>query len=422
MKRFILPISIIAVLVTACNQPTSLNSSGPKLTFLNISNGQTLSGVVQRSPGVTVVGGTPAQIKLDVLRADGSVDWTRDENGVPACITGDTNGICNPFTSTQRPDGDYAVRATMTLADGQVISDRVSFRINNSGTTSPAPPPPPSPPPAPGTKPNWDAVNSWGIQYHGFTSNSLTAIDGLDLNVVVLGRFDSVGKEWTSPDITKLAQKKWVFSYVAVGQAQTIEWYWQSGWGVGNPSWLISTSEYGGTYNVAYWEAAWQSVVFDSIDRIIADGFDGAFLDQSDPFWNNSFPKGSTPISTFVQRSKDLVCNIYNHAQAKKPGFKIFVNGGANQYDTFGSSYSNCLDATAGEHLWYLGTGRPDSSGYPAYTIPVLQRLAQSGKKVFTFDYTSNSSEISTVLTTSKSKGFIPTVTDAGISTTPIVY
>ena len=242
----------------------------------------------------------------------------------------------------------------------------------------------------------------------------------MNIDVAVVGRFDSSGREWQNADIPKLAQKKWMFSYIAVGQAQNYETYWQSGWAVGNPSWILAASPtYGGTYEVAYWDGGWQNVVFQTIDRIINSGFDGIFLDQSDPFWNNSFPKGSTPISTFIQRSKDLVCNIANYARAKKPGFKIFVNGGGNEYDTFGSAYSNCLDATAGEHLWYLGTGRPETSGYPPYTIPVLQRLAQSGKKVFTFDYTNSQGEINTVLNNSRSKGFIPTITDGGISTLP---
>lgn len=414
MKRSNSLISILAILLaTACNQATTIIPTGPRLSFLNVKNGQTLSGVVQRSPGVTVIGGAPTQIKLEVLQADGSTAWERDEKTVPACITGDTNGICNTFSTTQRPNGDYAVLATVTLADGQIISDRISFHIDN--TTS-------QPPLGSSSKPAWDAVSSWGIQYHGFSSNSVADIDDINLDVVVLGRFDSVGKEWQSANIARLTQKKWVFSYIAVGQAQTIEWYWQTGWSIGNPPWLLSSSEYGGTYNVAYWDAAWQNIVFASIDRIISDGFDGVFLDQSDPYWNDSFPKGGTSTATFMQRSRELVCNIYNHAQSKKPGFKIFVNGGANQYDAFGSSYSNCLDATAGEHLWYLGTGRPDASGYPAYTIPVLQRLAQTGKKVFTFDYTGNASEISTVLNASRSKGFIPTVTDSSISTTPVLY
>jgi cysteinyl-tRNA synthetase, unknown class len=402
--------SLAALLATACNQGTTPTPTGPRLAFLNVSNGQTLSGVVQRSPGVTLMGATTTQVRLEVLRADGSVVTARNDTRVPACVTDDTNGICNAFQTSQYPNGNYTVLATVTLSDGQVISDRVSFKINNGGTTPP------------GTKPAWDAVNSWGIQYHGFTSSSVGEIDNADVDVVVLGRFDSVGKEWQAGDVNKLAKKKWVFSYIAVGQAQTIEWYWQSGWGVGNPSWMLSASEYGGTYNVAYWDAAWQNIVFASIDRIIADGFDGVFLDQSDPYWNNSFPKGSTPISTFSARSRDLVCNIYNHAQSTKPGFKIFVNGGANQYDAFGSSYADCLDATAGEHLWYLGTGKPDTTGYPPYTIPVLQRLAQAGKKVFTFDYTTSTSEINTVLNASRSKGFIPTITDASISTTPKLY
>jgi cysteinyl-tRNA synthetase len=291
----------------------------------------------------------------------------------------------------------------------------------------PTPPPPtptpptPPPPPTPASKPVWSNVRSWGIQYQGFNSSSVNNIDNSAVDVAVLGRFDGSGKEWQSLDITRLAKKKWMFSYIAVGQAQTIETYWQSGWKVGNPAWLLSASPtYGGTYEVAYWDADWQSKVFSVIDRIIANGFDGAFLDQSDPYWNSGFPGGASLQN--MQRSRDLVCNVYKYVQTKKPGFKVFVNGGGNQIDQFGSSYWNCLDATSGEHLWYLGTGRPDTTGYPSWTIPVLQRLVAAGKKVFTFDYTTSTSEINTVLTASRSKGFVPTITDASISTTPKAY
>ena len=262
---------------------------------------------------------------------------------------------------------------------------------------------------------------SWGIQYQGFNASSVNALDAVNIDVSVVGRFDGTGKEWQYADISRLAKKKWMFSYLAVGQAQNIETYWQSWWTVGNPGWLLSASPtYGGTYEVAYWDADWQSKVFGVIDRIIANGFDGAFLDQSDPYWNPGFPGGASTQN--MQRSRDLVCNIYNHAQSVKPGFKIFVNGGGNQVDLFGSSYWNCIDATAGEHMWYNGTGVVGAAGYRDWTVPVLQRLVGAGKKVFTFDYTNNSSEINTVISTSRSKGFIPTVTDGSISTVPKTF
>ena len=410
-------------------------SSTPSLAFINVTEGQSLSGYPQ-SPGVTVQNGTATRVVVSFRKSDGTGGWDNTLSSTPACLI----GVCTTWNTFAVPNGDYYLQATVTLSGGQQLTGKVNFKIANGVTSpppspsptpppppTPTPPPPPSPTPPPppppsGTRAAWNNVASWGIQYQGFNASSVNALDAVNIDVSVVGRFDGTGKEWQYADISRLTKKKWMFSYLAVGQAQNIETYWQSWWTVGNPSWLISTSEYGGTYNVAYWDAAWQAIMFQTIDRIINNGFDGLFLDQSDPYWNNSFPKGSTPISTFSQRSKDLVCNIANYARGKKASFKIFVNGGANQYDSFGSGYADCLDATAGEHLWFLGTGRPDTSGYPPYTIPVLQRLAGAGKKIFTFDYTSNQGEINSVLSNSRSKGFIPTITDGSISTTPKVF
>jgi uncharacterized protein (TIGR01370 family) len=121
-------------------------------------------------------------------------------------------------------------------------------------------------------------------------------------------------------------------------------------------------------------------------------------------------------------RSKELVCNIYNYANSKKPGFKIMVNGGGNQIDLFGADYWKCLDANAAEHLWYKNSGSQESAAYRDYTVPQLQKLVGAGKKVFTFDYTAVQSEINNVLSITRGYGFIPTVTDASISSTPKVY
>ncbi len=456
MVRIVLGGVATLLVLSACNQlqpiikapaapPTAAPPppAAPSLAFLNITEGQSLSGSPQ-APGVTLKNGTATQAVISFRKKDGTGGWDNTLTKVPACLI----GACTIWNTTAVANGDYYMQVAVTLSSGAQLTGKVNFKVVNGSTTpppsptppppsptppppsptpppppspTPPPPPPPSPPPASGTKPAWNNVSSWGIQYHGFNASSVNNIDSAAVDVVVVGRFDGSGKEWQSSDITRLAQKKWMFSYLAVGQAQNIETYWQSWWTVGNPSWLLSASPtYGGTYEVAYWDGNWQAQVFSVIDRIIANGFDGTFLDQSDPYWNPGFPGGAS--SQNMQRSRDLVCNVYNYAQSKKPGFKIFVNGGGNQVDLFGSSYWNCLDATAGEHMWYNGTGVVGSAGYRDWTVPVLQKLVAAGKKVFTFDYTSNSSEINTVLSTSRSKGFIPTVTDGSISTTPRAF
>jgi cysteinyl-tRNA synthetase len=395
----------------------------PQLLFVNITEGKILSGSVA-TPGVRVLNGATLDATLDLRSSSGPTGLRHTAATTPVCIT----GTCGLWDTTQLASGPYSLHASIKMADGSTLEGNLHFTIDNT-TSPPAPPPPPapqSPPPSPPEPPTpgkvaWADVKSWGIQYQKFNAASLEQLDNLAVDVLVLGRFDAIAEEWKSTDINQLKTKKWVFSYISAGQAQNIEWYWQPDWRPGNPSWLLEyTNIWVGTYNVRYSDPQWQSLVFQTIDRAINAGYDGAFFDQPDPYWAPGYPGG--PSQENVIASKDLVCNIWNYVQSRKPGFKVFVNGGTNQIDQFRESYWNCLDATAGEHLWYLNTGVPEPPAYPAYAVPALQRLLPVGKKVFTFDFTADPAEIQYIVRTARSFGFIPTVTDPAISTTPVAY
>ena len=407
--------------LAACNTAPT-----PQLLFVNITEGTTLTGSVA-TPGVRVLNGTALDATLDLRSSSGPTGLKNTATTTPVCIT----GTCGLWDTTQLASGTYSLHASINLANGGTLEGILTFTIDN--TTPPAPPAPPAPPPTPPSPPAppapppppgkvaWANVDSWGIQYQKFNAASLEQLDNLAVDVLVLGRFDAIGEEWKAADINQLKTKKWVFSYISAGQAQNIEWYWQPDWRPGNPPWLLEyTNIWVGTYNVRYSDPQWQSLVFQTIDRAINAGYDGAFFDQPDPYWAGNYPGG--PSQENILASKELVCNIWNYVQSKKPGFKVFVNGGTNQIDQFRAEYWNCLDATAGEHLWYLNTGVPEPPAYPGYAVPTLQRLLPAGKKVFTFDFTSDPAEIRWILQTSRSAGFIPTVTDPAISTTPVAY
>ena len=80
-----------------------------------------------------------------------------------------------------------------------------------------------------------------------------------------------------------------LIAYMSIGEAEDYRDYWQPGWAPGNPSWLTAQNpDWAGNYKVQYWDAQWQALIFGSptayLDRILAAGFDGVYLDIIDAF------------------------------------------------------------------------------------------------------------------------------------------
>jgi cysteinyl-tRNA synthetase, unknown class len=93
----------------------------------------------------------------------------------------------------------------------------------------------------------------------------------------------------TAADIAGLKTKanggsRLVVAYLSIGEAENYRYYWQSGWKDNPPSWLAGENpNWPGNYKVRYWDPAWQAVIYGSadayLDRILAAGYDGAYLD-----------------------------------------------------------------------------------------------------------------------------------------------
>jgi len=76
-----------------------------------------------------------------------------------------------------------------------------------------------------------------------------------------------------------------VVAYLSIGEAEDYRWYWQPTWKPGAPAWLgRENPDWKGNYKVHYWDPAWQAIVMQYLDKIIAQGFDGVYLDLVDAY------------------------------------------------------------------------------------------------------------------------------------------
>ncbi len=83
--------------------------------------------------------------------------------------------------------------------------------------------------------------------------------------------------------------KRIVICYMSIGEAEDYRYYWQSEWNDNPPEWLAGENpDWKGNFKVRYWDKEWQDIIFGSgnayLDKILAAGFDGVYLDIIDAF------------------------------------------------------------------------------------------------------------------------------------------
>ena len=93
-----------------------------------------------------------------------------------------------------------------------------------------------------------------------------------------------------------IASGKIVLAYLSIGEAEAGRFYWDETWTDGGaadpdaPAWLgPSNPDFEDNYKVRYWDVDWQAILMGTseayLDRILAQGFDGVYLDIVDAYY-----------------------------------------------------------------------------------------------------------------------------------------
>ncbi|MBN2090330.1 endo alpha-1,4 polygalactosaminidase [candidate division KSB1 bacterium] len=132
----------------------------------------------------------------------------------------------------------------------------------------------------------------------------LETLQNTNYDLLLIDLFFDIGGQYsmlTSDEINLLKTKanggrRLVIGYMSIGEAEDYRWYWDTRWISTNkklttlaPSWLEAENpDWVGNFKVKYWHEDWKRIILGSngsyLDKIIAAGFDGVYLDIVDGF------------------------------------------------------------------------------------------------------------------------------------------
>jgi cysteinyl-tRNA synthetase len=292
---------------------------------------------------------------------------------------------------------------------------------NPSGGTTGSPagvaetPSPPGSQPAPAIT----ATRSWGTIH-----NWVYWIAGPDLNQVGGSKFDlavidysadgSADREFSAAQIEAVRHagcERRVLAYISIGEAEDYRFYWQSGWKAGQPDWIVGQNvKFPGNFAVKFWEPSWQQIVYQYVDRILAHGFDGLYLDKVDAFADPHAAGHEGDMVDFVKR-------LTSYARARSPlrdDFGVILQNA----EELGSRHPDLATAVTGisrEETYFQATNEPTSEDERSLVEERLGVFRQdtSGHLVLTVDYADQPDKIKAAYERSRAHGFVPYVTSA---------
>ena len=245
---------------------------------------------------------------------------------------------------------------------------------------------------------------------------------------------------------------KLVLAYIDIGEAEDYRTYWQPGWGIGDPEWIVGSDPDGweGNYPVAYWNDEFQGIwlVEDGYMQNIVDiGFDGVYLDWVEAYSDENVIRIAEQDDVdALQEMIWWVGDIAEFGRSRRSDFIIISQNAAElaAYD----EYTDIIDAISQEQVWFDGGADNDPPGdcplprtealvdtdehrnslstvcrrqydqYPDSTLHVsseeyleyLARAQNEGLIIFTVDYALDTENIAWVYETSRLLGFVPFV------------
>jgi cysteinyl-tRNA synthetase len=267
-------------------------------------------------------------------------------------------------------------------------------------------------------------------------SQAVSALAGCDRDWIVVDAAYSGEAEgrWTREDLQTIRAGKpgrRVLAYLSIGEAEDYRGYWQKSWDAdrdgrpdaGAPDFLMPVNpDWAGNYRVRYWRADWQKLILAEVDRISAQGFDGAYLDLVDAFetfefdgkdWINDRPNKETG-HTFRQDMIAWVTAIGERMRRDGPTRLLVPQNGSQLVSD--AAYREMVSAIGLEDVFTNGNRRQKGAEIKS-RVRHIEPLVAASKPVLLIEYPKKQALRDEVIAEAHSHRFVWLLTDRELKT-----
>ena len=293
---------------------------------------------------------------------------------------------------------------------------------------------------------------SWAYQLQNADLEAIAA-SPFDLVVIDYSRTADDAGRYTAGEIARLQKKpdgsrRIVLAYLSIGEAESYRSYWRDHWvepmtvipgtvtnepagrtgrakasqqrpATGRPRvlniptltappWLgLENPQWPANYLVRYWDQAWQDIIFGSkeaeLDRIVASGFDGVYLDRVDAYLAATKRPGAR------DEMIRFVLALAQHARTARPAFLIVPQNAEELLES--PDYIAAIDGIAKEDLFY-GQARTDEDPNPEdqvrQALDHLDDARRRGLPVLVIEYVRAPAKQAAIRPRILEHGFVP--------------
>ena len=251
---------------------------------------------------------------------------------------------------------------------------------------------------------------------------------------IVLDAAFSTDEPWT-PAVLKFIRAgksgRKVIAYLSIGEAEDYRPYWQRAWDANKdgqpdpnaPAFLVGENpEWHGNYRVRYWHADWQKIILAAVDEIMAQGFDGVYLDIVDGFetfeqdGKNFIDDRVNPETkqSYRRDMVDWVKAVAARARAANAAALIIPQNGAQLLAH--ADFAGAVDAIGLEDLFSNGN-KLQPAGHTKSICDFLTPLTAAHKPVLIIEYAKSKERQAFVRAQAEQNGFTCLVTDRQLKT-----
>ena len=265
----------------------------------------------------------------------------------------------------------------------------------------------PSANPPSGNRPAWLEAESWVYQLSGYPNEQLAEIAAADFDVAVIDLArDGYEGYFTAAEITTVKESgKYVLAYFEIGAIENYRPEWDA---VPADLMLGAVGGWPDEQYVKYWDERWWPIVQGRLDKALAAGFDGAYLDMVVTYEEIPATAAGTNRADLAQKMVALIGRISAYAKAINPDFKVLPQNSPELHEVAG--YLTAVDGLGMEELFFLATDIPCDESWCAENRDNAAVIRAAGKLVLAVDYATEAANIASAHQQARAAGFVPYV------------